>query len=89
MPSAVPAVWSEELEDVVITGDISHGVMSNTLRVEGDVRRVIIFNSVGKLMLSAEGRDEIDVRSLTAGLYLIKVSGRNGSSIVRKMLVTR
>lgn len=87
VPSAVPAVWSEELEDVVITGDISHGVMSNTLRVEGDVRRVIIFNSVGKLMLSAEGRDEIDVRSLTAGLYLIKVSGRNGSSIVRKMLV--
>ena len=51
--------------------------------------RVSLFASIKFLMLSAEGRDEIDVRSLTAGLYLIKVSGRNGSSIVRKMLVTR
>ena len=60
--------------------------MSNTLYINGNVQTVVIFNAVGQQVMFAENANQLDVESLSEGLYFVKVSDRNGNSVVKKIV---
>ena len=60
--------------------------MNNTLFINGNVQTVAIFNAVGQQVLFVENANQIDVESLSDGLYFVKVSDRNGNSVVKKIV---
>ena len=60
--------------------------MNNTLYINGAVQNVTIFNAVGQQMMLVENASQIDVQSLSEGLYFVKVSDRNGNSVVKKIV---
>jgi hypothetical protein len=57
------------------------------VRIEGTYKRFELYNMTGRLLISGL-RDEIDVRDLPEGLYLLKVHGQFGST-TRKLTVDR
>lgn len=75
-----------DVKDAAMSLEVYPNPMGNTLYIKGDVRCVTIFNAVGQQVLYVDGRDEIDVQSLAAGLYLVKVNGKNGNSMVKKIV---
>ena len=60
--------------------------MNNTLYINGAVQNVAIFNAVGQQVLFVENANQIDVQSLSEGLYFVKVGDRNGNSVVKKIV---
>ena len=61
--------------------------MSNVLHIESNnVQNVAVFNAVGQQVLFVENTNEIDVESLSEGLYFVKISDMKGNSIVKKIV---
>ena len=60
--------------------------MNNTLYINGDVKDVTIFNAVGQQVLFVENASAIDVAELGEGLYFVRVSDKNGNSVVKKIV---
>ena len=60
--------------------------MNNTLYINGKVQEVTIFNAVGQQVLFVENANEINVEDLSEGLYFVKVSDKNGNSVVKKIV---
>lgn len=60
--------------------------MNKTLHIDGDVQYVTIFNAVGQQVLFVENKNEIDVESLSEGLYFVKISDNSGNSVVKKIV---
>jgi agmatine/peptidylarginine deiminase len=60
--------------------------MNNTLYINGDVKDVTIFNAVGQQVLFVENASTIDVAELGEGLYFVRVSDKNGNSVVKKIV---
>ena len=66
--------------------DVYPNPMNNTLFIDGNVQTVAIFNAVGQQVLFVENANQINVESLSDGLYFVKVSDRNGNSVVKKIV---
>ena len=66
--------------------DVYPNPMNNTLFINGNVQTVAIFNAVGQQVLFVENANQINVESLSDGLYFVKVSDRNGNSVVKKIV---
>lgn len=61
--------------------------MKDVLYVEGDgVVNVTIFNSVGQQVLYIENRKDIDVSSLSEGLYFVRITDGRGNVAVKKIV---
>lgn len=61
--------------------------MSNVLHIESNnVQSVAIFNAVGQQVLFVESRNEINVEDLSEGLYFVRISDKNGNSVVKKIV---
>ena len=61
--------------------------MSNVLHIESNnVQNVTVFNAVGQQVLFVENTNEIDVESLSEGLYFVKICDMKGNSIVKKIV---
>ena len=61
--------------------------MKDVLHVEGDgIANVTIFNSVGQQIIYVENRNDIDVSSLSDGLYFVRISDAKGSVVVKKVV---
>ncbi len=73
-------------ENLAATFEVYPNPMNNTLYINGDVQNVTIFNAVGQQVLFVEGRNEIDVEDLSEGLYFVKISDKNGNSVVKKIV---
>ena len=59
----------------------------NKVTEDGSVNsEVTVFDSTGRKVLFVRDSNEIDIQSLTAGLYLVKVTGANGNSTVKKII---
>ena len=79
-PSAISNAWCESIE-------IGYNPASNTIYIKGDVQRVIIYSTAGRQILSVENSNEINTQTLSAGLYLVRVIGRNGQCKIKKIIV--
>lgn len=61
--------------------------MNDVLYVEGDnLAKVTVFNAVGQQVLSVENVNEIDVTSLSSGLYFVKVADDKGNISLKKVV---
>lgn len=55
----------------------------NSININGDYNHLEIYNTVGKLVLSSSQNNNIDITTLSNGVYIIKVSGNNGTQTER------
>lgn len=55
----------------------------NSISINGDYNNLEMYNSVGKLVLSSSYNNNIDITTLSNGVYIIKVSGDNGTQVER------
>ena len=61
--------------------------MSNVLHIESNnVQDVTVFNAVGQMVLFVEKMNEINVEDLSEGLYFVRISDKNGNSVVKKIV---
>jgi len=61
--------------------------MNNILHIESNnVQDVAIFNAVGQQVLFVENTNEINVEDLSEGLYFVRISDKNGNSMVKKIV---
>jgi hypothetical protein len=61
--------------------------VNNVLTVKGDnIVKVAIFNALGQEIVTVENRNEIDVTSLSNGLYFVRVTDVNGNVSVNKIV---
>lgn len=63
-----------------------HGATSVLRRVESDILYITVFNAAGRQLLSVGGSNTLHMETLPPGLYLVKVSYKDGRSVVRKMV---
>ena len=82
---------NETLIDNVLENDAANfevypNPMNNTLYINGNVQDVTIFNAVGQQVLFVENANEINVADLNEGLYFVRVSDKNGNSVVKKIV---
>ncbi len=87
----IPVFMNEEIfdgvdENNVASFEVYPNPMNNTLYINGDVQDVTIFNAVGQQVLFVESRNEINVEDLSEGLYFVKISDKNGNSMVKKIV---
>lgn len=73
-------------ENLAASFEVYPNPMNNTLYINGDVQDVTIFNAVGQQVLFVESRNEINVEDLSEGLYFVKISDKNGNSMVKKIV---
>jgi len=73
-------------ENLAATFEVYPNPTNNTLYINGDVQDVTIFNAVGQQVLFVESRNEINVEDLSEGLYFVRISDKNGNSIVKKIV---
>ena len=73
-------------ENLAASFEVYPNPMNNTLYINGDVQDVTIFNAVGQQVLFVESRNEINVEDLSEGLYFVRISDKNGNSIVKKIV---
>ena len=75
------------INEVSVETKVYPNPMSNVLHIESNnVQDVTIFNAVGQQVLFVENTNEIDVESLSEGLYFVKISDMKGNSIVKKIV---
>ena len=60
--------------------------MNSTLYINGDVQNVTIFNAIGQQVMSVDNANEINVTDLNEGVYFVRVSDKNGNSVVKKIV---
>ena len=85
----VSVVYDDEVgvnENNLTLINIFPNPMNDMLHIEGDVMNVTIFNSVGQQVLYVENRKDIDVSSLSDGLYFVKISDDKGNVLVKKVV---
>ena len=84
-----------KIDDSLITGvdenlaasfEVYPNPTNNTLYINGDVQDVTIFNAVGQQVLFVENANTIDVAELSEGLYFVRMSDKNGNSVVKKIV---
>ena len=73
-------------ENLAASFEVYPNPMSNTLYIHGDVQDVTIFNAVGQQVLFVEKMNEINVESLSDGLYFVRMSDMKGNSVVKKIV---
>ncbi len=80
------SIYTSVDENNVASFEVYPNPMNNTLYINGDVQDVTIFNAVGQQVLFVESRNEINVEDLSEGLYFVKISDKNGNSMVKKIV---
>ena len=73
-------------ENLAASFEVYPNPMNNTLYINGDVQDVTIFNAVGQQVLFVEKMNEINVESLSEGLYFVRISDKRGNSVVKKIV---
>ena len=63
-----------------------HDLTSVLRYVEDDIQHITVFNAAGRQLLSVDGSNTLYKETLPPGLYLVKVSYKDGRSVVRKMV---
>jgi agmatine/peptidylarginine deiminase len=87
----IPVFMNEEIfdgvdENLAASFEVYPNPMNNTLYINGNVQDVTIFNAVGQQVLFVENANEINVEDLSEGLYFVRISDKNGNSIVKKIV---
>ena len=87
----IPVFMNEEIfdgieENLAANFEVYPNPMNNTLYINGDVQNVTIFNAVGQQVMFVESRNEINVEDLSEGLYFVRISDKNGNSMVKKIV---
>ena len=70
---------NESRDDIVISPNPAKDI----LNIKGAYSTVNIFNAFGQLVLSSEYTNSINTSSLNNGIYLIKLSAENRTTIKR------
>ena len=73
-------------ENLAASFEVYPNPMNNTLYINGEVQDVTIFNAVGQQVLFVEKINEINVEDLSEGLYFVRISDKNGNSVVKKIV---
>ncbi len=73
-------------ENLAASFEVYPNPMNNTLYINGNVQDVTIFNAVGQQVLFVEKMNEINVADLNEGLYFVRMSDKNGNSVVKKIV---
>ena len=74
-------------ENNIASVEIFPNPMNDVLHiVVDDVVNVTIFNSLGQQVLFVENRNEIDVTSLSEGLYFVRVVDNKGNTAIKKVI---
>ena len=79
-------IFDGVVENLAASFEVYPNPMNNTLYINGDVQDVTIFNAVGQQVLFVESRNEINVEDLSEGLYFVRISDKNGNSVVKKIV---
>jgi len=80
------SIYTSVDENNVASFEVYPNPMNNTLYINGDVKDVTIFNAVGQQVLFVENANEINVEYLSEGLYFVRISDKNGNSMVKKIV---
>ncbi|MBP5644041.1 MAG: agmatine deiminase family protein [Bacteroidales bacterium] len=86
MPVSIDDKYFGITENEAASFELYPNPMSNTLFINGDVQDVTIFNAVGQQVLFVENSNEIDVETLSEGLYFVRVSDKKGNNVVKKIV---
>ncbi len=73
-------------ENLAASFEVYPNPMNNTLYINGNVQDVTIFNAVGQQVLFVENANEINVADLSECLYFVRISDKNGNSVVKKIV---
>jgi len=80
------SIYTSVDENNVASFEVYPNPMNNTLYINGNVQDVTIFNAVGQQVLFVENANEINVEDLSEGLYFVRISDKNGNSMVKKIV---
>ena len=73
-------------ENLAASFEVYPNPMNSTLYINGDVQNVTIFNAIGQQVMSVDNANEINVTDLNEGVYFVRVSDKNGNSVVKKIV---
>ena len=79
-------IYSGVDENLAASFEVYPNPMNNTLYINGEVQDVTIFNAIGQQVLFVENANTIDVAELSEGLYFVRMSDKNGNSVVKKIV---
>ena len=75
-----------ENEDVGFT--LSPNPTSGLVRIEGaTVAEVRVYNTLGQLVKTAKNTNEVNLRGLPQGMYLLRITDEDGASATKKLVV--
>ena len=76
----------DENEDVGFT--LSPNPTSGLVRIEGaTAAEVRVNNALGQLLKTAQNTNEVNLRGLPQGMYLLRITDENGATATRKIVV--
>ena len=61
----------------------------NTFAISSDVAQVEIYNITGQMIrtfTNVISNQELDINNLEAGIYLVKMTDNNGTSLTKKLI---
>jgi hypothetical protein len=81
---------SDGLEETGQSFSVYPNPAKDLVRIEGlEPSEVQVYNALGQLASVNYGTNEINVRDLPKGVYLLHITDVNGSSFTRRVIVTR
>ena len=80
------AIFDGVVENEAASFEVYPNPMNNTLFINGDVQNVTIFNAIGQQVMSVDNANKINVTDLNEGVYFVRVSDKNGNSVVKKIV---
>ncbi len=86
----IPVTWTGEVglvENNFASTEIYPNPMNDVLYIESEnITSVTVFNAVGQQVLFVENRNEIDVTSLSNGLYFVRLVDDKGNTLTKKII---
>lgn len=86
----IPVTWTGEVdieENSFALVELYPNPMNDVLYIESEnITSVTVFNAVGQQVMFVENRNEIDVTSLSNGLYFVRLVDNKGNTLTKKIV---
>jgi hypothetical protein len=88
-------VYCEQTDGVDENGDATNVTVypnpaNGVVRIEGvEAEEVQVYNALGQLVKTVRGTNEVDVRELPEGVYLLHIHDKQGVSLTNRITITK
>jgi hypothetical protein len=57
-----------------------------TINSASTISDITVYNNLGQLLLTSEKTDQVDISSLSDGIYFVKIKAENGQTETKKVV---